>query len=72
MKLEEVKLDGSPFDAAEALAQLGNTEQAITLLDQSCDKRFSRIAFLKVDPNFDSLRSHPRFKELLRRTHLTP
>lgn len=70
LKLEEVKLDGSPYDAAQALAHLGEPERAITLLEQSCDRHYSRIAYLNVDANLDSLRDHPRFKALLRRVGL--
>ncbi len=72
LKLEEVKLDGSPYDAAEALTQLNEPERAIALLEQSCDQRYARIAHLNVNPNFDTLRNHPRFQALLRRVRLAP
>lgn len=72
LQLEEVKLDGSPYDAAEALAQLNEPERAIALLEQSCEQRYARIAHLKVNPNFDTLRHHPRFQALLRRVRLAP
>lgn len=72
LKLEEVKLSGSHFDQAEALANLGRGDEAISLLERSCVKGSASVAFLKVNPGFDSLRSHPRFQALLRHVNLTP
>jgi DNA-binding winged helix-turn-helix (wHTH) protein/tetratricopeptide (TPR) repeat protein len=71
-RLEEVKLYGSAFDKAQALAQLGRAEEAITLLEQSCQPGAAGVKFLKVSPHFDSLRNHSRFQALLRRTNLLP
>lgn len=72
LKLEEVKLSGSPFAQAQALAQLSKIEEAITLLEQSCNKGFASVAHLRVNKNYDPLRGHPRFQALMRRVHLTP
>jgi DNA-binding winged helix-turn-helix (wHTH) protein/cytochrome c-type biogenesis protein CcmH/NrfG len=70
LKVEEVKLYGSPFDKAEALAQLGETEQALDLLEQSCEKGRAGVAYLKINRSFDSLRNQPRFIALLRHVKL--
>mgnify|MGYP003580928845 CR=1 FL=1 len=61
---------GSEFDGALALAQLGESDRAIDLLESACDKRDYQIMYLRVNPNLDSLRAHPRFKDLLRRVAL--
>ena len=71
-QVEEAKLYGSPFDKAEALAQLGKAEEALSLLEQSCRKGKAGVAYLKITRNYDSLRNHPRFIALLRRVNLIP
>ncbi len=51
--------------------ELGDRERAIDLLLQICRERSdSMIPFLRVDPLYDNLRSHPRFSELLRCANL--
>jgi TolB-like protein/Tfp pilus assembly protein PilF len=52
---------------AQIHAGLGDQEQALAWLDKAYDERAIWIPFLKVDLKFDSLRSEPRFKELLRK-----
>jgi serine/threonine protein kinase/TolB-like protein len=61
---------GSEFNAAEAWAQLGKTDNALALLEQACAKRGYGIIYLKVNPNLDPLRADPRFQDLLRRVRL--
>jgi eukaryotic-like serine/threonine-protein kinase len=61
---------GSEFNAAEAWAQLGETDKALASLEQACAKRGYGISYLKVNPNLDPLRAHPRFQELLRQVKL--
>jgi DNA-binding winged helix-turn-helix (wHTH) protein/tetratricopeptide (TPR) repeat protein len=70
LEVEEVKLNGTSFEAAEALAQLGETERALALLEQACDRRATVVPYLNVWPNLDPLRAHPRFQALLRRARL--
>lgn len=51
--------------------ELGDRERALDLLSEQCRERSdAMIAFLRVDPVYDSLRSHPRFRGLLRCAHL--
>lgn len=70
LEMEKVKLNGPPFLMAESLAHPGETEQAVTLLERTCDNRSSGGAYFNVFPNLDPLRDHPRFKALLRRARL--
>ncbi|HEX3554022.1 MAG TPA: winged helix-turn-helix domain-containing protein [Thermoanaerobaculia bacterium] len=51
--------------------ELGDRERALDLLFQQCRERSdAMIPFLRVDPLYDGLRSHPRFRELLRCANL--
>jgi serine/threonine-protein kinase len=51
---------------------LGRKDDAFKWLDQALQERAYRMVYLKVDPTFDSLRSDPRFDDLLRRIGLPP
>ncbi len=52
--------------AAAAWTSLGDKDEAFSLLFKAVEER-SVLPFFKEDPSFDSLRSDPRWKELLRR-----
>jgi adenylate cyclase len=54
----------SSYDIATVLAGLGQVEQAIDRLEQGYKERTHWMALLKVDPQLDPLRDHPRFKRL--------
>jgi TolB-like protein/Tfp pilus assembly protein PilF len=60
----------SPYDIATVYAALGEKDQAFNWLHKAYDERSSWLAYLKVNPVFDNLRSDPRFIELLRRVGL--
>jgi serine/threonine protein kinase/tetratricopeptide (TPR) repeat protein len=61
----------SPCDIAEVHAALGEEDQAFEWLEKAYDARSSDLRFLKVSQFFtDSLRSDPRFADLLRRVGL--
>jgi len=49
---------------------LGNREEAFSWLERAYQQRSPMMAWLKVDPRFDSLRSDPRFQDLMRRVGL--
>ena len=51
-------------------AGLGNKDEALAWLDKACEARSINVVDLKVDPRFDTLRSDPRFTNLLRRMKL--
>ena len=46
---------------------LGDKDRALELLNQADKERGNWIMNMWMDPRFDSLRSDPRFKDLLRR-----
>jgi TolB-like protein len=61
---------GGEMEAAQGLAQLGQMDKALALLEQACAKRGYGAIYLAVEPNLDPLRSDPRFANLLRRIGL--
>jgi tetratricopeptide (TPR) repeat protein len=48
-------------------AALGEKDQAFEWLEKAYEVRDQGLLFLKVGPDLDSLRSDPRFQDLLRR-----
>jgi len=59
-----------PFGFASAYARLGEKDQALQWLEKACDEHEVYVTSLKVNPVWDSLRSDPRFTNLLRRIGL--
>jgi TolB-like protein/Flp pilus assembly protein TadD/tRNA A-37 threonylcarbamoyl transferase component Bud32 len=57
----------SPYDMAIAHAGLGEKDQVFAWLGKAMEDRDNWVVQLKVDPTFDSMRSDPRFQNLLRR-----
>jgi TolB-like protein/DNA-binding winged helix-turn-helix (wHTH) protein/tetratricopeptide (TPR) repeat protein len=60
----------SPFYVSVVYAGLHENEKAMDWLEKAYEDRSNAIIFLKVDPDFDGLRSNPRFQVLLRRLAL--
>jgi hypothetical protein len=60
----------SPAAIAMIYAALGDKDQAFAWLEKANKAHDALLARLKVDPRFDSLRSDPRFAELMRRVAL--
>ncbi len=56
-----------PLDFARIYAVLGDRDRAIEWLRKGVEERNFAIPFLKVDPDFDNVRSDPRFADLERR-----
>ncbi|MCI0388897.1 MAG: tetratricopeptide repeat protein [Acidobacteria bacterium] len=56
---------------AKVYAGLGETAEALALLNQALRERSDQLTGLRVDPAFDQLRNDPRFVDLLRRVGLT-
>lgn len=60
----------SPFDIAMIYIGLGDKDLALQWLEKAYQEHSDQIAYLKMDPRLDPLRSDPRFKDLLRRIRL--
>jgi serine/threonine protein kinase/Tfp pilus assembly protein PilF len=63
-----IPLSGQEF--AIVYIGIGEKDQAIALLNKSADESYAALAYLDVEPVFDSLRSDSRFSALLRRLNL--
>ena len=61
---------GAIFEAARCYAQAGEKNLAFALLEDHYTRHYPGLSRLKVDPDFDPLRSDPRFQDLLRRVGL--
>ena len=57
-----------PYEVAGVCAQLGDKDKAFEWLDKAYQSR-SCLYWLRQDPRLDSLRSDPRFQELLRKVN---
>jgi hypothetical protein len=51
-------------------ALLGEKDAALEWAGKAFDHRDPNLLFIKVDPNFDSLRSDPRYLALLEKMNL--
>jgi TolB-like protein/Flp pilus assembly protein TadD len=60
----------APFDIALVYMGLGDKSRALEWLEKAYEDHSDWLAWIKVWPQFDSLRSEPRFQDLLRRLGL--
>ena len=56
----------SPWDLSLVCIGLGEKTQALALLQKASDAHIGWVIRLGVDPTFDSLRTEPQFRELVR------
>jgi len=69
----ELALENERFDTVQMAiiyAQLGERDKAFEFLEKAYNGRSTILLWLKVSPEFDSLRSDPRFDDLMRRVGL--
>src|SRR5581483_10721358 len=59
-----------PTELAAVYAGLGDTNDAFTWLNRGFEERASALPYLKVERAYESLRSDPRFADLLHRLNL--
>ena len=69
-QLKATKEYVSPTGLAVLYAGLGDKEAAFQSLERAYAAHDIPMQYLKVDPHFDSLRSDPRFTDLMRRVGL--
>lgn len=62
----------SPMEMARYYVLLGEKDEAFKWLDVAWNEHNADLAFLKVNPNFDALRSDVRFTALLQHLNLAP
>jgi hypothetical protein len=60
----------SPAHTAWIYLALGDKRTALDLLKKAYEDRDQRLPWIKVDHNYDSLRSEPRFIALLKKVGL--
>jgi len=60
----------SPVAMVHVYIGLGDKDRAFAWLEKAYQERSNLMAFLKVEPIADPLRSDPRFDDLLRRMGL--
>ena len=56
--------------AAQDFIRAGLLDRALDSLERQYDKRDPNLAYISVAPVFDPLRSHPRFRALLKKMNL--
>jgi eukaryotic-like serine/threonine-protein kinase len=60
----------SPMFFVFTYAHLNRKEEAFEWLEKAYEERSSWLVFLKTDPQFDNLRSDPRFTEMMKKVGL--
>ena len=60
----------APYCQAQAHLGLGDLDRAWECLEKAYQERSALLAFVKMDPLVDALRSSPRFDALLRKMNL--
>src|SRR5262249_12092275 len=67
---ESFKQSGALVEAARCYAQIGEKDEALSLLENCYQRRCSSMVTLKAEPDFDVLRSEARYRDLVRRVGL--
>ena len=60
------------YEMAVLYAALGDRNAALTSLSTAIQMRLTRVIWMKVDPELDSLHGDPRFTDLLKQMRLAP
>jgi TolB-like protein/DNA-binding winged helix-turn-helix (wHTH) protein len=72
LKQAEFEESHNPALAAHSYALLNDEPRAIAALEVAYKKHHATILFMRTAPEFDSIRSSPRFRELVRRIGFPP
>ncbi len=62
----------SPTGIARICTALDEKDMALEWLEKACEDHTTELIWLKIDSNFDKLRSEERFKNILRRINFAP
>ena len=71
--IEDAKKKGKsidPKDIARIYAKLGEKDKAFRWLEKAYEERKTDLVWLKISPEWDNLRSDPRFADLVWRVGL--
>ena len=68
--IEKMKEEQNAFGLAFLYSELGNKDQAFHWLNAAYQEHEPNLLTLKTNPSFDSIRSDPRFAELVRKVGL--
>ena len=60
------------FAIAQIQLGLGKTDAALDWLERAADERHMGYYMPSIDPHYESVRAHPRFRAILQRIHLSP
>jgi tetratricopeptide (TPR) repeat protein len=60
----------SSLSLAMIYSALGDKEQALDRIEKGIEEREEKVAYIKVDPAFDSLHAEPRFIDVLKKIGL--
>jgi TolB-like protein/DNA-binding winged helix-turn-helix (wHTH) protein len=71
-RMQSGRAYGKSTTIAADYALLGEKEKALAWLEKAFQEDDRNLAFLKVNPDFETLRSDPRFQDLVRRMGLPP
>ncbi|HEY0322219.1 MAG TPA: protein kinase [Pyrinomonadaceae bacterium] len=61
-----------PYFRAAVYTGLGDKDQAFAWLERAYEERHPGLVLVNIDPRFDTLRSDPRFTDLIRRLGVAP
>jgi DNA-binding winged helix-turn-helix (wHTH) protein/TolB-like protein len=66
-KASPIYTKGRFYRLSRLSTQVGNVDDAFAYLNKALERRDAQVLLLECEPTFDSLRSDPRYYELLRR-----
>ena len=71
LEIADLNSNNDPYLVALIHTRLGERELALQWLEKAYDEHICEMSTIKVNPEFDILRSEPRFRELQRRIGIT-
>ncbi len=66
---QSIGFGNNPHNKSMLFASIGDIDEAFEWLEKAYERRRSVLNALQVNPIYDSLRSDPRFQDLLERIH---
>jgi tetratricopeptide (TPR) repeat protein len=69
---EESSGDIWTYSRAKLHARVGNRKEALIWLDKAFQEHHNRLIYLKVEPDFEKMRSDPEYLNLMRKVGLPP